>query len=81
MHVAFDFREIALCGDTLGAIGAALLYKGSFAYEAFTPYVDAAGKMVEEMKQRNRRRQATQRCGFALILVSFVLQAASAILG
>lgn len=81
MNVLMVPKALSLLADALGAVGAALLYKGSFAYEAPAFYFDAQGKMLEAMKKRNERRQVMQRAGFCLILVSFILQAVSTISG
>lgn len=54
-----------------------LLFWGSFTYEAMTPYDDSQGAYSKAMTRRNKARQLKQRGGLALLLASFLLQAAA----
>jgi hypothetical protein len=64
-------RWINLVAVALGAIGALVLYKWSFAFESFGQYYDAAS--VKAQSARNLRRQMMQRVGLGLICASFAL--------
>jgi hypothetical protein len=68
-------RWINLVSAALGAIGAIVLFNGSFAYESFQPYHSAA--TIKAQTARNLIRQLKQRIGIGLILASFVLQGAA----
>jgi hypothetical protein len=70
-------RLINLAAAVLGAIGAIILFKGSFAYEGFALYYGRDRELLEEQSKRNRRRQIMQRIGLVLILASFVPQGAA----
>jgi hypothetical protein len=65
-------RWINLAAVVLGALGALVLYKGSFAFESFGQWHDAAS--IKAQSARNLRRQTMQRVGLGLICASFVLQ-------
>jgi hypothetical protein len=69
-------RWINLVSAALGAIGAIVLFNGSFAYESFSPMHSRSQRTdtVKAQTERNRRRQSMQRIGLGLILASFVLQ-------
>ena len=67
-------RWINLVAAALGAIGAIVLFYGSFAYEGFPQYYSRDGKAVKAQTDRNLSRQLKQRVGLGLILASFVLQ-------
>jgi hypothetical protein len=64
-------RWINLVAVALGALGALVLYKGSFAFESLMAY-DIDDKALGA---RNRRRQTLQRAGLSLLFASFALQA------
>ena len=72
-------RLINLAAAVLGAIGAIVLFNGSFAYESFPPWHSRSQRAdtVKAQTERNRRRQIMQRVGLALILASFVMQGAA----
>jgi hypothetical protein len=70
-------RWINLVAAVLGAIGAIVLFKGSFAYEGFSQIYSRDGEAVKAQTARNRRRQIMQRIGIGLILASFVVQGAA----
>jgi multisubunit Na+/H+ antiporter MnhG subunit len=70
-------RWINLVAAALGAIGAIVLFNGSFAYESFPQYYSRDGEAVKAQTARNRRRQIMQRIGIGLILASFVVQGAT----
>ena len=67
-------RRINLVAAALGAIGAIVLFNGSFAYESFSRNYSRHGGEVEAQKARNLSRRLKQRIGLGLILVSFVGQ-------
>jgi hypothetical protein len=69
---------INLAAAVLGAVGAIVLFKGSFAYESFSPWHSRSQRAdtVKAQTERNRR-QIMQRIGLGLILASFVLQGAA----
>jgi hypothetical protein len=67
-------RSLNLAAAVLGAIGAIVLFKGSFAYESFSQNYGRDGVAMRAQIDRNRRRQRKQRIGLGLILASFVLQ-------
>ncbi len=73
LHLSPD-RWLNLAATVLGAIGAAILFKWSFAFESLSVWDDRAGTVSKPLIARNRRRQKMQRIGLALILASFVLQ-------
>jgi hypothetical protein len=68
-------RWINLVAAVLGAIGAIVLFDGSFAYESRTVWTDE--QSVARRNKRNRHRQIMQRIGIWLILASFVVQGAA----
>jgi hypothetical protein len=72
-------RLINLAAAVLGAIGAIVLFNGSFVYESFSPMHSRRQRAdtVKAQTERNRRRQIMQRIGLGLILASFVLQGAA----
>ena len=55
-----------------GMIRTALLYAGSFAYEAPAVYMNQ--QMVDDMLARNKRRQTLQRTGLVFLFAGFLLQ-------
>ena len=65
-------RWINLAAVALGALGAIILYKWSFAFESFGQWHDAAS--IKAQTARNLQRQTMQRVGLGLICASFVLQ-------
>jgi len=68
----YDIAKIVGIASALaGAIGSFLLYKGTFGFEAPSPY--ASNKFLADMAARNRRRLILQRVGFAFLMLSFVL--------
>jgi hypothetical protein len=68
-------KVIGLLSALAGAVGTAMLYKGSFAFEAPAAY--ASPEFVAAMSKRNRNRQLLQRLGLALLTLSFVLAGTS----
>jgi hypothetical protein len=70
-------RLINLAAAVLGAVGAIVLFKGSFAYEGFAQTYGRDWEAIKAQTKRNRRRQIMQRIGLGLILASFVLQGAA----
>jgi hypothetical protein len=70
-------RWINLVAAALGALGAIVLFNGSFAYESFSPLHSRTLKTVEAQTDRNLSRQLKQRIGIGLILASFVVQGAA----
>lgn len=75
-------RWVSLVSAVFGAVGAWLLFRGSFAlaqgpsgYGLLATWQAEAG----ERRSRNRRRLLLQRMGLALILVSFALQGVAAV--
>lgn len=64
-------KALGIASAVAGALGTALLYRGSFAYESFTPYTNP--NLVEEMKRRNVKRRRFQQAGLLLLMVSFAL--------
>jgi hypothetical protein len=69
-------RLINLAAAVLGAIGAIVLFNGSFAYESFSPWHSRSQRAdtVKAQTERNAARMCWQRVGLALILASFVVQ-------
>ncbi len=67
-------KVINLTAVILGVLGTALLFEGSFAYEAPAFYFDDEYQMINAMNYRNMRRQRLQRAGLLCILFSFMLQ-------
>jgi hypothetical protein len=67
-------RWLNVAAAILGSLGAIILFKWSFAFESLPFYDDRAGTISKGFGLRNRRRQAMQRVGLALILASFVVQ-------
>jgi hypothetical protein len=65
-------RWINLAGVVLGAIGALVLYKWSFALESYTQRHDDAS--IKAQRARNLQRQRMQRVGLGLICASFAMQ-------
>jgi hypothetical protein len=65
---------INLAAAVLGAIGAIVLFNGSFAYEGFPQYYGRDWEAIKAQTARNRSRQLKQRVRLGLILASFVLQ-------
>ena len=57
-------RWINLAAAVLGAIGAIVLFNGSFAYESFQPYHDRAS--IQAQTARDLSRQLKQRVGLGL---------------
>jgi hypothetical protein len=70
-------RWINLAAAVLGAVGAIVLFNGSFAYESFPQYYSRDGEALKAQSERNRSRQLKQRIGIELILASFVVQGAA----
>jgi uncharacterized membrane protein len=68
-------RWINLAAAVLGAVGAIVLFNGSFAYASRTVWTDE--RSVAKRNKRNLRRQLKQRIGIGLILASFVVQGAA----
>ena len=66
-----------LASAAAGAIGTMLLFSGSFAYEQLGGYANQA--LVDKVRARNKRRQTSQRIGLCLLLLSFLLQGAGAV--
>jgi hypothetical protein len=64
-------KIFGLLSAVLGAGGTLLLFFGSFAYEGFSPYINQ--QMIDAQMKRNKRRQALQRVGLAMLMASFVL--------
>lgn len=76
MYLALTPGKIVnLAAAASGALGTALLFKGSFAYEA--PAAWANQKFIDDMKARNSRRAVFQKSGLSLIMLSFLLAGAS----
>jgi hypothetical protein len=67
-------KIINLIAAILGAAGAIVLFKGSFAYESLAGYVLPGPGDVTQASERNKRRGWFQSIGLTLILISFVLQ-------
>lgn len=67
-------RWINLVAVALGAIGAFILYKWSFAFEGFTQFYSRDGEALKAQTARNLKRQKKQRVGLGLIFASFALQ-------
>jgi hypothetical protein len=73
-------KALNILSAILGAIGTALLFKGSFAYEQMS-YMDTEDFAITKgIARRNRWRRNFQNTGLALILASFVLAGISATL-
>jgi hypothetical protein len=70
-------RWINLAAAVLGAVGAIVLFNGSFAYESFAPYYGRDRELLEAQSKSNRIRRRKQRIGIGLILASFVVQGAA----
>jgi hypothetical protein len=66
-------KMVNLASAVLGLLGAAALYKGSFAFERPAAYDED----WDAMCARNRRRLWLQRLGLTLIMASFFLQGAA----
>jgi hypothetical protein len=56
-------RLINLAAAVLGAVGAIVLFKGSFAYEGFAQTYGRDWEAIKAQTKRNRRRQIMQRIG------------------
>jgi uncharacterized BrkB/YihY/UPF0761 family membrane protein len=65
-------KLLGLASACLGALGTALLYRGSFSNESFGAWMDP--QLIAEQTQRNLSRQQLQRLGLALLTLSFILQ-------
>jgi hypothetical protein len=65
-------RWINLAAVALGALGAIVLNKWSFAFESFGQWHDPGS--IEAQTARNLQRRTMQRVGLNLICASFVLQ-------
>jgi hypothetical protein len=65
-------RWINLVAVALGAIGAFILYKWSFALEGFSRWSDDVS--IKAKTARNLQRQTMQRVGLGLIFASFAVQ-------
>jgi hypothetical protein len=68
-------RFIQIAAALCGAIGTVFLYFGSFAYEAPPVWMNEA--ILQQMNERNRRRQENERIGLSFLLLSFLLGASS----
>jgi hypothetical protein len=68
-------KSVQIAAALCGAIGTVFLFFGSFAYEAPPAWMDEA--LVQQMSERNRRRQKMQRIGLSFLLLSFLLAASS----
>jgi hypothetical protein len=67
-----------LCSAGLGAIGTAILFFSSYAFEPRAGAMwgsPAVTQHDEGVKARNKRRLIWQRCGLAILGFSFVAQA------
>jgi len=72
MSLTFTLGKIVNLGAAAsGELGTALLFKGSFSYEAPAAWVDE--KFLADMAARNRRRAIIQKSGLSLIMLSFTL--------
>jgi hypothetical protein len=74
-------QTLILFSAIFGAIGSALIFFGSYAFEPPRAAVWANQAMVDnDLKTvaRNHTRKLMQRCGIALLFIAFILQGVSA---
>jgi hypothetical protein len=64
-------KIIGIAAAIAGAVGTALLYKGTFGFEMLSGYSN--NEIVTQMAKRNQRRLLFQRAGLTFLMLSFVL--------
>ena len=62
-------KALNVAASFCGMIGTILLFVGSFAYESLSPYSNM--DIVEQMRQRNRKRRIQQRLGVVLLVAAW----------